>query len=170
MRVIFPKAWELQLFSFLFSFLMVRLKCKRICAADFHCEKEMMKLLSNMAKYHHTSLRICKRKEHKAAPPRSRHAKHSRISFFFLLFFSLKGALKTTCWWVQVLHPMATDGKPSGDKTWINVALERGDNLMPYKVNWSAERLLTNYFKEVVSRNCINVLYYLFLLLISSKE
>lgn len=28
-----------------------------------------------MAKYHHTSIRICKRKEHKAAPRKSRHAK-----------------------------------------------------------------------------------------------
>lgn len=35
-----------------------------------------MKLLSKMDKYHHTAIRICKRKEHKAAPRKSRHAKN----------------------------------------------------------------------------------------------
>lgn len=30
------------------------------------------------------------------------------------------------------------------------------------KVNWSAECLLTNYFNEVVSRNCYNILCYQF--------
>lgn len=49
-----------------------------------------MKPFSNMAKYHHTSIRICKRKEHKAAPHKSRHAKKKKVIF-------LKGALKTKC-------------------------------------------------------------------------
>lgn len=40
------------------------------------------------------------------------------------------------------------------------------------KVNWSAECLLTNYFSEVVSINCYNILCYQFVVLslISSKE
>lgn len=32
-----------------------------------------------MDKYHHTAIRVCKRKEHKAAPRKSRHAKKDRI-------------------------------------------------------------------------------------------
>lgn len=49
---------------------------------------------------------------------------------------------------------------------------ETRGNLMLCKVNWSAECLLSNYFNEVVSRNCYNILCYQFivLFLISSKE
>lgn len=43
--------------------------------------------------------------------------------------------------------------------------LKRGDNSMLCKVNWSAECLLTNYFNEVVSRNCYNILCYQFVVL-----
>lgn len=54
----------------------------------------------------------------------------------------------------------------------LTVGLKRGDNSMLCKVNWSAECLLTNYFNEVVSRNCYHILCYQFvvLFLISSKE
>lgn len=43
--------------------------------------------------------------------------------------------------------------------------VKRGDNSMLCKVNWSAECLLTNYFNEVVSRNCYNILCYQFVVL-----
>lgn len=57
-------------------------------------------------------------------------------------------------------------GKPIHDKMWLKRrGLKRGDNLMLCKVNWSAECLLTNYFNEVVSRNCYNILCYQFVVL-----
>jgi len=73
---------------------------------SLHCSRTVSRKLETvrkMDKYHHTAIRICKRKEHKAAPHRSRHAKHDHIQ---------KGAVKT-CLHDRLclrLRRMATDG------------------------------------------------------------
>lgn len=119
-----------------------------------------------MDKYHRTAIRICKRKEHKAAPRKSTHAK-------IIIFFKrstkdkmsmIAGVYVCVVWQLMESQIETKHGKTGG--------LKRGDNSMLCKVNWSAECLLTNYFNEVVSRNCYNILCYHFvvLFLISSKE
>lgn len=64
-----------------------------------------------MDKYHYTAIRICKRKEHKAAPRESRHAK------MIFLKRSTKDKNADDCRCLR-LRRMATDGKPIYDKTW----------------------------------------------------
>lgn len=73
-----------------------------------------------MAKYHHTSIRICKRKEHKAAPRKSRHAKKKKKGHIF------KRSTKDKMLMIAgvCLRRMATDGKPVYDKTWLNGCTE----------------------------------------------
>lgn len=118
-----------------------------------------------MDKYHHTAIRICERKEHKAAPRKSTHAKN----IIFLKRSTkdkmmIAGVYVCVVWQLMESQFVTKHGKMGG--------LKRGDNSMLCKVNWSAECLLTNYFNEVVSRNCYNILCYQFvvLFLISSKE
>lgn len=118
-----------------------------------------------MDKYHHTAIRICERKEHKAAPRKSTHAKN----IIFLKRSTkdkmmIAGVYVCVVWQLMERQFVTKHGKTGG--------LKRGDNSMLCKVNWSAECLLTNYFNEVVSRNCYNILCYQFvvLFLISSKE
>lgn len=120
-----------------------------------------------MDKYHHTAISICKRKEHKAAPRKSRHAKKMIIYLKRSTkdkMSMIAGVYVCVVWQLMESQFMTKHGQMVG--------LKRGDNLMLCKVNWSAECLLTNYFNEVVSINCYNILCYQFvvLFLISSKE
>lgn len=124
-----------------------------------------------MDKYHHTAIRICKRKEHKAAPCESRHAKKKEKEKIASLkrstedkMLMIAGVYVCVVWQLMESQFVTKHGS--------TVGLKRGDNLMLCKVNWSAECLLTNYFNEVVSTNCYNILCYQFVVLfvISSKE
>lgn len=76
----------------------------------------------------------------------------------------IAGVCVRVVWQLMESQLMTKRGKMGG--------LKRGDKSTLCKVNWSAECLLTNYFNEVVSRNCYNILCYQFvvLVLISSKE
>lgn len=87
MKVTFPKTWELCGFLLcwgvnFFFFIAI--------------QKQNLKPLSKMDKYHHTAIRICKRKEHKAAPRKSRHAKNYHIEK------GDKKKLKSKCRWLQM--------------------------------------------------------------------